>query len=52
MPAKSKAQFKLMIAAKNNPKLAKQKGIPKPVAAEFVAKAQSVKALPKKLKAK
>jgi len=52
MPAKSKAQFKLMIAAKNNPKLAKEKSIPKAVAAEFVAKTKSVKNLPKKLKIK
>ena len=52
MPAKSKAQFKLMIAAKNNPKLAKQKGIPKATATEFVTKTKSVKSLPKKLKTK
>lgn len=52
MPAKSKAQFKLMAAVKGNPKLAKEKGIPQVVAAEFVSKTKSVKSLPKKVKAK
>lgn len=52
MPAKSQAQFKLMIAAKNDPKLAKEKGISPKVATEFVAKTKSVKALPKKVKTK
>jgi hypothetical protein len=35
MPAKSKAQFRLMKAAEHNPKLAKRVGIPSDVAAEY-----------------
>lgn len=50
MPAKSKAQFKLMIAVAESPKLAKEKKIPQSVAAEFVAKTKSVKKLPTKIK--
>ena len=52
MPAKSRAQFKLMAAVKGNPKLAKGKRIPKAVAAEFAAKTKSVKTLPRRLKNK
>lgn len=35
MPAQSKAQFKLMKAAENNPKFAKKVGISQEVAKEF-----------------
>jgi len=35
MPAKSKAQFRLMKAAETNPKVAKKVGIPSSVAAEY-----------------
>lgn len=35
MPAKSKAQFKFMKAAENNPEFAKKVGIEPEVAAEF-----------------
>jgi hypothetical protein len=35
MPAKSKAQFRLMKAAQYNPKIAKKVGIPSDVAAEY-----------------
>lgn len=37
MPAKSKAQFRLMKAAENSPKFAKKVGIDRGVAAEFTA---------------
>lgn len=37
MPSKSPAQHRLMQAAANNPKLAKQAGVPQKVAKEFVA---------------
>lgn len=52
MPAKSKAQFKLMAAVANDPKLAKEKGISQKVGKEFVEATKSVKSLPKKVKAK
>lgn len=35
MPAKSKAQFRLMKAAEHDPKVAKRVGIPQSVAAEY-----------------
>jgi len=38
MPAKSKAQQKLMQAVANNPKFAKKVGIPAKVGKEFVKK--------------
>lgn len=37
MPAKSKAQYRLMQAAKHNPKVAKKMGIAPSTAAEFVS---------------
>lgn len=37
MPAKSKAQFRLMKAAEHNPKFAKKVGIPSSVAAEYTS---------------
>lgn len=49
MPAKSKQQLKLMAAVAHDPKLAKQKGIPQVVGAEFVAKTPSAKSLPKRV---
>ena len=53
MPAKSKAQFRLMKAAENNPKFAKKVGISPDVAAEFTqsnVKGKSYAKLPEKLK--
>lgn len=50
MPAKSKAQFKLMAAAANNPAIAKKVGIKAAVAKEFIDKTKSYKTLPKKVK--
>jgi hypothetical protein len=52
MPAKSKAQFKLMAAAANNPKLAKEKGIPSKTAKEFIHATTNFKELPAKVKKK
>jgi hypothetical protein len=49
MPAKSKAQFKLMAAAEHNPQFAKKVGISSSVAKDFVEKTKSYKALPKKV---
>lgn len=48
MPAKSKAQFKLMQAAKHNPQVAKKTGITQAQAAEFIAgqKGKAVSKLP------
>ena len=53
MPAKSKAQFRLMKAAEYNPKFAKKVGIKPSVAAEFTEANVSKKAyakLPEKMK--
>ncbi len=53
MPAKSKAQFRLMKAAEYNPKFAKKVGIKPSVAAEFTdknVKGKSYKDLPEKMK--
>ena len=53
MPAKSKAQFRLMKAAENNPKFAKKVGISPDVAAEYTqsnVKGKSYAKLPEKLK--
>lgn len=36
MPVKSKAQMRLMLGVKNNPKFAKKVGIPQEVGKEFV----------------
>ena len=52
MPAKSKAQFRFMAAAEHNPQFAKKAGVSQKVAAEFVDKTKSYKALPKKAKKK
>jgi hypothetical protein len=49
MPAKSKAQFRLMKAAESDPKVAKRVGIKPGVAAEFTAgnvKGRAYKRLP------
>lgn len=46
MPAKSKAQFRLMQAVAHNPKVAKQTGISKSVAGEFINATKNVKRLP------
>ena len=53
MPAKTKAQFRLMKAAENNPKFAKKVGIRPDVAAEFTqsnVKGKSYAKLPERLK--
>lgn len=53
MPAKSKAQAKMMGMAAHDPKAAKRLGIPKSVAKEFEAKGKgSIKRLPAKAKSK
>jgi hypothetical protein len=49
MPAKSKAQAKLMQAAAHNPKVAKAAGVPQKVAREYVAATGSTKNLPKRV---
>jgi len=53
MPAKSRAQFRLMKAAENNPKFAKKVGIRPDVAAEYTqsnVKGKSYAKLPEQLK--
>lgn len=52
MPAKSKAQFKLMAAAEHNPRFAKKVDISSAVAKDFVEKTKSYKTLPKRVKPK
>lgn len=54
MPAKSKAQFRLMKAAETNPAVAKKVGIKPSVAAEFTSgnvKGRAYKRLPEAKKA-
>jgi hypothetical protein len=52
MPAKSKAQFRLMKAAEKNPKFAKKVGIKPSVAGEFTeGQGRSYKRLPEVKKA-
>ena len=48
MPAKSKAQFKLMAAVEHNPVFAKKAGIKQSVGKDFVKATKSYKALPAK----
>lgn len=48
MPAKSKAQFRLMAAAEHNPAFARKVGIKPSVGKEFVQATPSYKALPEK----
>lgn len=50
MPAKSKQQLKTMRAAMNNPVFAKQMGIPKTVASEYVKSTPKGAKLPAKAK--
>jgi hypothetical protein len=50
MPAKSKAQFRLMQSAANNPAVAKKTGISKGVASEFISATKSPKKLPERKK--
>lgn len=51
MPAKSKAQLKMMQAAAHNPKFAAKVGIPVKVAQEFAAKTvTALRDLPNKVK--
>jgi len=53
MPAKSKAQLKLMQAAEHNPKFAAKVGVPVKVAQEFAAKTvTALRDLPNRVKAK
>lgn len=46
MPAKSKAQFRLMQAAAHNPDVAKKTGVSKSVAKEFISATKSPSKLP------
>lgn len=46
MPAKSKAQFRLMQAAAHNPEVAARTGISKKTASEFVRATPRPKSLP------
>lgn len=53
MPFQSKAQSRLMYAVANNPKLAKQLGIPTSTAKEMIKKGSPVtKGMPEKVKKK
>ena len=50
MPAKSKAQYRLMQAVAHSPKLAKKTGIPASVGEEFAEATRSYKKLPERKK--
>lgn len=50
MPAKSKAQARLMNAAAHNPEFAREVGIKPSVAEDFAAKGRAYKRLPEKVK--
>lgn len=50
MPAKSKAQARLMLAVQHNPAFAKKVGIPQSVGAEFALAKQGMKGLPERVK--
>lgn len=50
MPAKSKAQFRLMQAVAHNPAIAKKTGISKSVGEEFVSATKAPKKLPETMK--
>jgi len=50
MPAKSKAQYRLMQAVAHSPKLAKKTGIPASVGEEFAEATSSYKKLPERKK--
>lgn len=50
MPAKSKAQNRLMQAAAHNPEVAKKTGVPQKVAQEFASATSSTKGLPEHTK--
>ena len=50
MPAKSKAQNRLMQAVANDPKVAKKLGIPQSVGKEYASATKKVKGLPEKVK--
>lgn len=52
MPAKSKAQNRLMQAVAHNPKFAKKVGIPQKVGKEFSDKTKTTKGLPERVKRK
>lgn len=50
MPAKSKAQARLMGAVAHNPKFARKAGIPQSVGAEFGMAKEGYKGLPERVK--
>jgi hypothetical protein len=50
MPAKSKAQNRLMQAVAHNPAFAKKVGIPQKVGKDFAAKTPTAKTLPARVK--
>jgi hypothetical protein len=52
MPAKSKAQNRLMQAAAQNPKVAQKTGVPQSVAKEFTSSTKTTKGLPEHTKSK
>ena len=52
MPAKSKAQARMMNAAEHNPKFAREVGISKQVATEFAASGKQYSKLPERTKKK
>jgi len=52
MPAKSKAQNKLMQAVAHSPKFAKKVGIPQSVGQDFAAATKTTKGLPQRVKRK
>lgn len=52
MPAKSKAQLKLMQAAAHNPSFAKKAGIPQKVAREYASSTPKSAKMPARVKKK
>ena len=52
MPATSKAQFRMMQAAKHNPKMRRRMGISKKVAEEFTPHGASPRGLPERARKK
>lgn len=52
MPAKSKAENRLMQAAAHNPAFAKKAGVPQTVAQEYASATKTTKGLPERVKPK
>jgi len=52
MPAKSKAQLRLMAGAATSPAFSKKVGVSQKVGKEFLAATKSAKSLPEKVKKK